>query len=392
MSQFTVPVETAARPNMRRKSSAQNLLSSFKPTTSSQPAPPSAATPVVSTSIGAASMNSVYPSVATPTAGASSREWDAQSLHSDPSASGHGGVTSPALGQGASVDYLRDVIQKRIITLTYLRSVFEGKSHWFHTIMISRADLEREFNNSEMRKRTSRFTILGMSLANLLDVHQPPDLLRGLLNTLAEYEQGKEDSEKSKMRQPKRLFRPGKKRVAGGGIGEYTVSYADSAADATYVVTPHVPFQLDYLQVLITLIDIISEIYSKLSKTLSPSPFPHAGGQQMLGPLGLLSPHPGVSYLFPEGSGTDDSGSLYNIAHAGVSAGYTLGSPPPTTGAQGLADSVSKIDGKLKKIISTLLKELDQVARTGIKDELASLDPLLRNTMSFDGRTIHEYD
>ena len=95
-----------------------------------------------------------------------------------------------------------------------------------------------------------------MSLANLLDVHQPPDLLRGLLNTLAEYEQGKEDSEKSKMvrapdlltrsttiarqRQPKRLFRPGKKRVAGGGIGEYTVSYADSAADATYVVTPHV--------------------------------------------------------------------------------------------------------------------------------------------------------
>ena len=131
MSQFTVPVETAARPNMRRKSSAQNLLSSFKPTTSSQPAPPSAATPVVSTSIGAASMNSVYPSVATPTAGASSREWDAQSLHSDPSASGHGGVTSPALGQGASVDYLRDVIQKRIITLTYLRSVFEGyvRSH-----------------------------------------------------------------------------------------------------------------------------------------------------------------------------------------------------------------------------------------------------------------------
>lgn len=342
-------------------------------------------------------MNNVYPTVQTPTAGASSREWDAQSLHSDsmPSASGHGGVTSPALGQGASVEYLRDLIQKRIITLTYLRSIFEGKSHWFHTILISRSDLEREFNNNEMRKRTSRFTVLGMSLANLLDVHQPQDLLRGLLNTLAEYEQGREDSEKSKMRQPKRLFRPGNssKKRAAGGIGEYTVSYADAAADASYVVAPHVPFQLDYLQTLITLIDVISEVYSKLSKTLSPSPFPHPGGQHMMGPLGLLSPHPGVSYLFPEGNGADDPSSLWSIAHAGVSAGYTLGSPPPTTGTQGLADTVSKIDSKLKKIISQLLKELDGVARNGIKDELASLDPLLRNTMSMDGRgTIPEYD
>jgi hypothetical protein len=40
---------------------------------------------------------------------------------------------------------------------------------------------------------------------------------------------------------------------------------------------------------------------------------------------------------------------------------------------------VLKIDNKFKKITSTLLKELDQFARTGIKEELASLDPLLRN-------------
>ncbi|KAG6328155.1 hypothetical protein ID866_10934 [Astraeus odoratus] len=40
---------------------------------------------------------------------------------------------------------------------------------------------------------------------------------------------------------------------------------------------------------------------------------------------------------------------------------------------------VLKVDAKFKKITSTLLKELDAVARNGIKDELASLDPLLRN-------------
>ena len=33
----------------------------------------------------------------------------------------------------------------------------------------------------------------------------------------------------------------------------------------------------------------------------------------------------------------------------------------------------------VQKIISTLLKDLDVFARNSIKDELASLDPLLRN-------------
>jgi hypothetical protein len=38
-----------------------------------------------------------------------------------------------------------------------------------------------------------------MSLSNLLDINQPQDLLRGLLNTLSEYDQAKEDSDKPKI-------------------------------------------------------------------------------------------------------------------------------------------------------------------------------------------------
>lgn len=33
----------------------------------------------------------------------------------------------------------------------------------------------------------------------------------------------------------------------------------------------------------------------------------------------------------------------------------------------------------MQKILGTLFKELDDLARQGIRDELASLDPLLRN-------------
>ena len=57
------------------------------------------------------------------------REWDAQSLLADaagpffpPVGAGAGNSGSP----GATVEYLRDLVQKRIITLTYTRNVHDG--------------------------------------------------------------------------------------------------------------------------------------------------------------------------------------------------------------------------------------------------------------------------
>lgn len=47
--------------------------------------------------------------------------------------------------------------------------------------------------------RTYRFAILGFSLSNLLDVNNPQDLLRGLLNIVTEYDQSKEESDKPKI-------------------------------------------------------------------------------------------------------------------------------------------------------------------------------------------------
>lgn len=83
----------------------------------------------------------------------------------------------------------------------------------------------------------------------------------------------------------------------------------------------------------------------------------------MMGPLGLLAPHPGVSYLF---SGTEtnemkDEGSLWGIANApapgggGMAGGFTgssagpagLSSPPPSW-TPALAEMVLKVDGKFK--------------------------------------------
>ena len=78
-----------------------------------------------------------------------------------------------------------------------------------------------------------------------------------------------------------------------------------------------------------------------------------------MGPLGLLSPHPGVSYLF-NGSETErEEGSLWGIANAQAqSAVYSVGtassvgpgglSSPPPSWTPALAEMVLKVDGKFK--------------------------------------------
>ncbi|KAI9433826.1 hypothetical protein H4582DRAFT_1982773 [Lactarius indigo] len=321
-------------------------------------------------------------------AAATMREWDAQSLLADspntfppPVAGATPGGGSP----GATVEYLRDLVQKRIITLTYMRNVHDGRSHWFHTIAMSRIELDRVFNNTAMKKRTHRFAVLAMSLSSLFDILHPTDFLRSALNMLTEYEQAKEDNDRPKMR----LWRRPPKRHTG--VGDYTLNVPDTSD--TYLAVPHMPFPLDYTQTLLSLLDILSALYAKLAKLLGPSPFPHAS-QHMLG----LAPHPGVSYLFQSqtpASATDDA--LLNVAlgtgggggggASGVGNGMgngVLHSPPPSW-TPALGELVLKVDGKFKKIISVLLKDLDVFARNSIKDELASLDPLLRNVGGWGG-------
>lgn len=108
------------RPSMRRKSSAQNLLSSFKTATTA------------SSQNSAAQVATVSPSAfqyaSTPTPTTMSREWDVQSLQSESMGSTAGAslATNGSTLQGTSIEMLRELVKKRIITLTYIRSVHEG--------------------------------------------------------------------------------------------------------------------------------------------------------------------------------------------------------------------------------------------------------------------------
>jgi len=88
---------------------------------------------------------------------------------------------------------------------------------------MSRLELDRVFNNTAMKKRcvvpssrdgcnvyctdrliacmqrTHRFGIVAMSPSSLFDISHPTDCLRSALYVLTEYEQAKEENDRSKM-------------------------------------------------------------------------------------------------------------------------------------------------------------------------------------------------
>jgi hypothetical protein len=122
------------RPAMpRRKSSAQNLLSSFKSATSSSQSVntipailsptqtgPGTISSVTGMSIASALQSVNPPTVSTPIVRGDSA--DGSALY----AASIAGAASPPLGSSTSVESLRDLLQKRLVTLTYIRNVFEG--------------------------------------------------------------------------------------------------------------------------------------------------------------------------------------------------------------------------------------------------------------------------
>lgn len=120
-----------SRPPIARKSSANNLLSKFNTNNSASSSSIPASLALGSGAVSIAQGNTISFTTAggggTPTSAVPmAREFDAQSLHSDNVGSSLSGAVSPQIGQGMSVEILRELVQKRILTLTYIRNIHEG--------------------------------------------------------------------------------------------------------------------------------------------------------------------------------------------------------------------------------------------------------------------------
>lgn len=355
---------------------------------------------------GHADSNTFSPSAASSIAGSST-------LYSASSAAGQAPNASSAGLSGT--DYLRDVFQKRIRNLSYLKRSLQGQGTWFNTVQLDMADLAVAFDNERMHKRTLRFFVLGLSLSSILEIPNPTDMARAINSLINELDGYTDDNivslttgtgaatlgaQRPRMRS---LFKSGKQSLkrsaAAHAISEFGTLDANLGPASTlvasdhnsYLIAPNVPFQLDFFHTFFTLCDMLVEIYYKMLSFL-----PRDAGT--LGAEGGAS----SSATLPRAASPPTSASRHashdldraeSISQAFAAAGFA----PPAAGQDGSSDAdkslhglptpaitgvtqelLLKADAKIRKTIGIQVKDIDAFARQMIKDELSSIDPLLK--------------
>ncbi|ORY59436.1 hypothetical protein BCR35DRAFT_309309 [Leucosporidium creatinivorum] len=249
---------------------------------------------------------------------------------------------------GIALENLRKSMEKRLQALEYLKRPHSSGQFWFNTIMIGPEEINKIFEPARMRSRTTRYAVLGMSLSALLDIPAAHDFLRGLLSLVQEFESVPDD--KFDRKNQRGLFRVASRaRKSNTGGVDFSMGLPESG-DASYLITPNVPFELDYIQVFLTTCDMLIETYRKILTHLGPST------------SSASSPS-----SFPQPPSSSSASTFSRIVSSSDRTGAVGLSPA-------LTDVVVKIDARLKKIIVNVTKEIDLYARAAVKRELASLD------------------
>ncbi|KAI1304676.1 hypothetical protein EDD11_005076 [Mortierella claussenii] len=141
-----------------------------------------------------------------------------------------------------------ELLLKRVISWEYLGRVHHGKMVYYNTILLTEADLRRLYAPEVMQKRTHQYFLLGMSIANILDIPHLSDYAKSLSAILHEFELFQSTESKTKMQS---FFKSGKK-VPDEEAGEYV-----------HLEVKAVPFEMDYTVIFATLCEMIAQAYKK---------------------------------------------------------------------------------------------------------------------------------
>ncbi|GAC93591.1 hypothetical protein PHSY_001156 [Pseudozyma hubeiensis SY62] len=309
--------------------------------------------------------------------------------------------TATATTASSPTDQLRETFTRRIGSLAYLKRSLRGQTTWFSTIQLDPDELASYFDNDRMHKRTLRYSLLGLSLSSILELSNPSDLARAIVSLLNELESYTDDSiaaltsgagatnfggQRPKMRS---LFKTGKQTLKrstvaqaisefgtmDSGIAAASMS-AGSSEQSSYLMAPNIPFQLDFFQTFFTLCDILTEIYYKMLSFLPRDNSGLDGSTSNYGTFGRASSPP----TSISNQGNQDHDRPGSISQA-FSSAAAMGDAQNEAGASinGMTQELLlKADAKIKKVINTQVKDIDGFARQMIKDELASLDPLMK--------------
>ncbi|CAI5723028.1 unnamed protein product [Hyaloperonospora brassicae] len=175
---------------------------------------------------------------------------------------------------------LEDLVQHRRSDWTYLKAMHEGANYWLNVALLREQQVMARIGEKPSVRRGAQFFYLGIGLGTLLgDVAHPELLAMDCCQLLEELEfhfssstvQGVKMmvATLSTLHEP--LDKESSPECSGGEPFRPSVHKWNQRPVYRRLLTPSIPFPLDYREVLLSLCDILALIYSKLVEDVRAS-------------------------------------------------------------------------------------------------------------------------
>lgn len=165
------------------------------------------------------------------------------------------------------------LFQKRKFNIEYIRKVHEGDSCWFDCLLITKDDIQKLVANIVPKQRVLNYFYLGLSLSKILELTTGSKIVRAILQLIEEWEyyfsgpgiQGMKFvmAKSCNTLYPKtsplieadgtEIFRPNIYKFNGSVVFEH-------------LLDPVLPFDLDYVEVLLSLSSTLLSVYDHFIK------------------------------------------------------------------------------------------------------------------------------
>eukprot|EP00743_Colponemidia_sp_Colp-15_P004484 GILK01004835.1.p1 GENE.GILK01004835.1~~GILK01004835.1.p1 ORF type:complete len:272 (-),score=32.19 GILK01004835.1:127-942(-) len=157
------------------------------------------------------------------------------------------------------------VVLKRQKNFDYIRRVHEGRVHWLNVVLITQEDITKIHDPNVLAKRAEQWFYLGVSLAKILDLPNGAYTVRAFSQLLEEYEYHFANTALHgfKFMMTKAQAPPTFHDASSTDPVKPIIYRSGKTAVYEYLTTPNVPFRLDYFQVVFSLCDMLSLVYTK---------------------------------------------------------------------------------------------------------------------------------
>jgi hypothetical protein len=164
---------------------------------------------------------------------------------------------------------LEALLHKRSSNFQYLKKIHEGGHYWLNVMLVTPEDIARMLSLGDCKSRTVNFYYLGLSVQNLLDVPPGVAAVKAFSQLMEEFEYycagNAMQGMKSLMAKTSTCVYPQAVQIEGDEpLTRPTVYKFNNKVVYEYLKIPHLPFELDYTEVVIALCDALHRLYEKL--------------------------------------------------------------------------------------------------------------------------------